>query len=171
MQLLAVRRLEPFLAGAERQRPVGAHLHIVVAGLEGLVVERIGLGVRPARGPDHGLVRIGKAAAAKVRHRIGLAPDHVVEDPEADILQDRSDPKNVVIGADHPQRGGRLHHAPAGDEPGAGEVVIGRKAGEFVPVVIDRIDAGIVGTLEIAAQLQIIGRVGEDQIDALRRQL
>src|SRR5262249_18458452 len=33
MQLLAAAVLEPLLAGAERQRPVGARLHVVVAGL------------------------------------------------------------------------------------------------------------------------------------------
>ena len=116
-------------------------------------------------------MRIGEAAAAEIRHRIGFAPDDVVEDPEAEVLEHRADAEDVVIGADHPQRGARLHHAPAGGEPGAGEIVIGGEAGELVPVVVDGIDAGIVGPLEVALQLQIIGRIGEDEIDASGRQL
>ena len=116
-------------------------------------------------------MRVGEAAAAEVRHRIGLAPHHVVENPEAEILQDRADAEDVVIGADHPQRRRRLHHAAAGDQPGAGEVVIGGKARELVPVVVDRVDARIVGTLEVALKLQIVGRIGEDEIDRFRRQL
>ena len=56
-------------------------------------------------------------------------------------------------------------------QPGAGEIVVGGEARELVPVVVDRVDARIVGTLEVALQLQVIGRIGEDQVDALRRQL
>jgi uncharacterized membrane-anchored protein len=66
-------------------------------------------------------VRVGEAAAAEVRHRVGLAPDHVVEDPEAEILQRRADAEDVVIGADHPDRAVGLQHAALGEQPGAGE--------------------------------------------------
>ena len=38
-------------------------------------------------------------------------------------------------------------------------------------MVVDRVDARIIGTLEVALQLQVIGRVGEHEIDALGRQL
>src|SRR5262249_12893920 len=84
MQLLAVAVLEPLLAGAQRQRPVGAHLDVLVAGLERFVIERVALAAGVARRPDHGLMRVGEAPAAEVRHRVGLAPDNVVENPEAD---------------------------------------------------------------------------------------
>ena len=171
MQLLAVAAFEPFLAGAQRKQPIGAHLDIVVARLERFVVERIILGWSLPRRPDQCLVRVGEAAAAKIRHRVGFAPDDVVEDPQAEILEHGADAKDVVIGADHPQRGGGLHHAAAGGDPGAGEIVVSGETGELVPIVIDGVDAGIVGALEIALQLQIIGRVGEDEIDASRRQL
>ena len=113
-------------------------------------------------------MRIGEAAAAEIRHRVGFAPDDVVEDPEAEVLKDRADAEDIVVGADHPQRRARLHHPAAGGEPGAGEIVIGGEAGEFVPVVVDGIDAEIVGTLEIALELQIVRRIGEYQIDRLR---
>ena len=86
-------------------------------------------------------MRVGEAAAAKIRHRVGFAPDDIVEDPEAEVLKDRADAENVVIGADHPERRARLHHPAAGDEPGAGEIVIGGEACEFVPIVVDGVDA------------------------------
>ena len=86
-------------------------------------------------------------------------------------MQDRADAENVVVGTDHPERGRGLHHPPAGEEPGAGEIIVGGKAREFVPVVVDRIDARIVGALEVALELQIVGRVGEDEIDRLGREL
>ena len=41
VQLLAVAALEPLLAGAQRDQPVGAHLDVVVAGFQRLVVERV----------------------------------------------------------------------------------------------------------------------------------
>ena len=163
---LPSRPFKPLLAGAQRNEPVGAHLDIVVARLERLVVERIIALGGVARRPDQGLVRVGEAAAAEIRHRIGFAPDDVVEDPEAEILQHGADAKNVVIGADHPQRGGGLHHAAAGGEPGAGEIVVGGETGELVPIVVDGVDARIVGTLEVALELQIVRRIGEDEIDA-----
>ena len=56
-------------------------------------------------------------------------------------------------------------------EPGAGEFVVGLEARELIPVVVDRIDLGIVGALEIARKLQIVRRIGEDQIDRAGRQL
>jgi len=87
------------------------------------------------------------------------------------ILKKRADPEDIVIRADHPQRGIRLHHAPAGQEPGAGEIVIGAEACKFVPGVVDGIDAGIVRPLEVALQLQVIRRIGKDEIDASRGKL
>ena len=171
MQLLAVAALEPLLAGAQREGPVGAHLDVLVAGLQRLVVEGV------ARAPGSRVAQISVSCAlVKRRPRkfgIGfdLAPHHVVEDPEAEILQDRADAEDVVIGADHPQRAGGLQHAPAGGQPGAGEFVVGREARELVPVVVDGVDLGIVGTLEVALELQIVRRIGEDEIDAVGRQL
>ena len=170
MHLLAVSAFKPFVAGAQRDQPVGTRLHILVGGLEGLVVEGIALGFFVARGPDHGLVGIGEAAAAEIRHRIGLAPDDVIENPEAEVLHNGADAENIVVGADHPQRRRRFHDAAAGEQPGAGEIVIGGKGGELVPVVVDGIDMGFVGALEIALELQIVGRICKHQIDRTCRQ-
>ena len=113
---------------------------------------------------------VGEAPAAEVRHRVGFPPHHVVEDPIAEVLQHRADAEDVVIGADHPERAGGLQHALAGGQPGAGEIVVGGEARELVPVVIDRVDLGIVGTLEIALKLEVVGRVGENEIDAVGRE-
>ncbi len=34
-------------------------------------------------------------------------------------------------------------------------------------MVIDGVDLGIVGPQQLSAQLQVVGRIGEDQVDAL----
>ena len=103
--------LEPLGAGAERQKPIGADLAILVAGLQQFIVEGIVLGGGALRRPDQRFMRIGEAAAAKIRHRIGLAPDNIVQDPKAEILKDRPDPENIVVGADHEDRRVLLHEA------------------------------------------------------------
>ena len=76
--------------------------------------------------------------------------------------------KSVVIGADHPQRRRRLHHPAAGGEPGAREVIVGRKARELVPVVVDGVDMAVVRTLEVALELEVVGRIGKNEIDGSR---
>ena len=52
-----------------------------------------------------------------------------------------------------------------------GEIVIGRETRELVPVVGDRVDVRIVRPLQIVGELEIVGRIGEHQIDGTRRQL
>src|ERR1700761_2703688 len=99
MNLLAVLPLETFLARAQRNQPVGASLNVLVGGLQRFIVERVAFGLLVARGPDHGLVGIGEAAAAKVWHRIGLAPDDIIENPETEVLHDRADTEDIVVGA------------------------------------------------------------------------
>ncbi len=149
---------------ADGKQPVRAHLQIVVQGLHRIVIEGVArLGSH--RRPDQRLMRIGEAPPAKVRHGIGLAPDHVVEHPEAEILQRRADAEDVVIAADDPQRAGWLQHAAAGGKPVAGEGVVGGEASELVPIVVDGVDAAVVGPEQLAVELKIIGRIGEDEID------
>ncbi len=149
MDLAARLVLQALLAGAQRDEPVRADLDILVAGLESLVVEGVaGLGV--ARGPDQRLMGIGEPAAAKVRHRVRLAPDDVVQHPESEVLQRRADAEDVVVGADHPERAVRFQHAARGGEPGSREGVVGSKALELVPVVVDGVDAAVVGAVQFA---------------------
>ena len=156
---------EPFRAHADRQEPVGADLAILVAGLERLVIERIALGVGPPRRPDHRLVGVGEAPAAEVRHRIGFAPHDVVENPEAEILENGADAEDVVVGADDDDRGRGLHQPPDGGEPAAREGVILGEIGELVPVVVDRVDQALVGPRKRAFELQIVRGIGEHEVD------
>ena len=52
-------------------------------------------------------------------------------------------------------------------EPVAGEIVVGGEAVELVPIVVDRVDPAAFGPEQVAAELQIVGRVGEDHVDDL----
>jgi hypothetical protein len=110
-------------------------------------------------------MRVGKALAAKIRHRVGLAPDNVVKHPEAEVLQRRTHPENIVIAADYPQGAGILEKTLRGAQPGDGEAVIFGKAREPVPFFLDAVDARIVRAVQFAGKLEIVGRVGEDHID------
>ena len=114
--------------------------------------------------PDQRLMRIGEARALEVRHWVRLEPNNVVEQPEAEILKRRAEPEDVVIGADHPDRAVRLQHALAFGEPRAGELIVGGESVEAVPGVVHAIDARVVGPEKIAAKLEIIRRIGEDQL-------
>ena len=157
--------LDPLGPATDRQDPVGAHLEFVVERLHRPVVEGVAR-LLAGRGPDQGLVGVGEAGALEIGHRVGLAPDDVVEDPEPQVLEDRADPEDVVIAADHPQRTVRLEDALGFGQPGAGEIVISLKTGELVPRVVDRIHAAAVGTVEIAAELEVVGRIREHAVDA-----
>src|SRR5258708_32768150 len=117
VDLLAVSTFKAFLTGAERDQPIRARLHVFVGGLQGFVIESIPLGLFVSRRPDHGLVGISEAAAAEIRHWIGLAPDDVVENPEAQILHNRADAENIVVGTDHPPRRRPLQYPPARPQP------------------------------------------------------
>ncbi len=170
MRLLAGFVLQTLMAGADRHRPVRAHLQFVVQRLHRFVIEGVALLVARLGGPDHRLMRVGEAFAPEVRHRVRLAPDDVVQDPEAQVLQDRADAEDVVIGADDPQAAGVFQHVAGGREPVAGEAVVVGKARELVPFVIAGIDFGIVGTAQFAFELEVIGRVGKDEVDRPLRQ-
>ena len=167
VRLAATLVLQAFRPRANREQPIGAHLQIVVERLQRLIVERVLRRLIAAR-PDQRFVRVGEAAATEIRHRISLAPDHVIEQPEALVLQRRADPKNVVVGADHPQRAIGLQDTAAFGEPGAAELIVGLKARELVPVLVHAIDNGVVRPQQIAIELQVVGRIGEDEIDAFR---
>ena len=157
--------LQPFAAVADREHPVAAHLKLVVQRLHRAVVEVI-FRLLALAAPQQRLMRIGEARAAKVRHRIGFAPDDIVQDPEAEILQDRADAIDVVIAADHPQTAVGLQNALALRQPGPCEIVVSQEAFEAIPLVGDGIDMAAVGPVEIAAELEIVGRIGKDEIDA-----
>jgi hypothetical protein len=168
MHLLSVAVLQALAARAERQ-PVGAHLQVFVEDLQGVVVEG---GLASGRtSPPRSWSRGHSGNGCRGNSASGsTSARHVVQDPEAEILQDRADAEDVVVGADHPDRAVRLQHAAHGQQPGTGEGVIGVEAFELVPVVVARVDLRLVRPVQVAAELQIVGRIGEDQVDGPGRQ-
>ena len=116
-------------------------------------------------------MRIGKAAATEIRHRVGLAPDNVVQQPEIKVLDDAAKPVDVVIAANDPERAIRFQDAARLGKPGAAESVIGGEAVELVPVVLDTGNGRLIGAGQVAAKLQIVGRVGKHQIHRGGRKL
>src|SRR3546814_5289515 len=110
-------------------------------------------------------MRGGEARALEIGHRMGLAPDDVVQDPESLVLQLRADAKDVVIAADHPQRSIVLQDAARRLQPFGGEAVIGLESVELVPIVGHRVDAAAFRTEKVTTKLEIIGRIRKDQID------
>src|SRR3546814_2093473 len=108
-------------------------------------------------------MRIGETRALEIGHGIGLAPDNVVKDPEAPILQRCSHPKNVVVAADYPDGAVGLQYAPRLLQPGMGEGVVSAQRIEFVPIIIDRIHAPALGPEQIAAELKIIRWVRSEE--------
>ncbi len=71
-----------------------------------------------------------------------------------------------MIAADYPDRAVVLEDPPRLGQPVAGEIVIGSEAVELVPIIVAGIDLAALGPEEIAAQLEIIGRIGKDHVDA-----
>ena len=45
---------------------------------------------------------VGEPRAPEIGHGIGFAPNNVVQNPIAGVLNKGADAENVVIGADHP---------------------------------------------------------------------
>ena len=123
---LAPVAFQPLGTGADWQLPVGPHLNIAIQRLHRLIIECMARGLRTCR-PDQRLMRIGETAAAEIRHRIGLAPDNIVQDPEIQILENAAKTVNIVIAADHPQRAIRFQDAARFGKPGRREAVIGGK--------------------------------------------
>src|SRR5208282_69250 len=144
--------LEPLRTRAERDQPVAPHLELVIERFHRFVVEGVARALILGT-PDEGLVRIGEATATEIRHWVRLAPDHVVQDPEAELLKDSTDAEDVVVAADHPKGAVVLEGAPYGREPGMGERVVGGEIVELVPCGVDAIDAAIVRPVKLAREL------------------
>ena len=64
----------------------------------------------------------------------------------------------------------RLHGAMGGRQPVAGETVVIGEGGELVPVVVHRVHFALVGAGQAAFELEIVRRIGENQVDAAGRQ-
>ena len=74
--------------------------------------------------PDERFVGIGKTNTAEIGHGIRLYEYNIVQNPEAQILQNRSEAIDIVLCADHPECAGIFQDALASGEPEAGEAVI-----------------------------------------------
>ncbi len=164
MRLVAIAILGALAARADRKHPVAAHLEIVVERLHLAIIEGVArfliLGA-----PQQCLMGIGKTGAAEVGHRVGLAPDDVVQNPEVRILQQRPDAVDVMIAADHPDGAVVLQNAACFGEPFPGEIVVGRKAVELVPIIVAGIDLAALGPKQIPTELEVVGRIGENHVD------
>ena len=76
-----------------------------------------------------------------------------------------------MIRADNPKRAVWLQHAAAFGKPCTAERVVFGKIPKLVPRVIDAGDFRVVGPEKIACKLQIVRRIGKDEIDACARKL
>src|SRR5258706_8198335 len=121
--------------------------------------------------PQQGLVGVGEAHAAEVRHGVALNEDNVVEKPEIKILKYCPYTINIMVGSDHPDRAGVFEQPTARRKPIVREAVVCREVVEAIPGVVDRVDLGHIGAPEILLKLEVVGRVGEDQIDRFFGQL
>ena len=74
-----------------------------------------------------------------------------------------------MITADDPEPAIVLQDAPHRREPVAGKLVIGLEGVELVPIIVDRVDNGIVGPEKLTLKLEIIGRIGKHQIHRFLR--
>ena len=114
---------------------------------------------------------VGEAHAPKIGHRVAFYPHHVIQDPIAQFLQAVANGKYIVITAYHPQGAGRFKHSLALSQPLAGKALVGRQTLKFIPVLIHRVHLAHIGAPEFVLQLQVIGRVREDQVYGGGRQL
>src|SRR5215472_12109376 len=102
VRLSTIFVFEAFCTGANRNSPIRTHLKLVIQRLHRFVIERVGA-LRSLGRPDESFVRVGETPSAKIWHRVRLAPDDIVENPESEVLQDRADTEDVVIRADDPE--------------------------------------------------------------------
>jgi len=83
-----------------------------------------------------------------------------------------------MIAADHPDRAVIFQDTSGRGEPFARESVIGREAvqriaafaGELVPGIVDAVDLRVVRSVKITCELQVIGRIGKNDVDRTGRQ-
>ena len=89
---------------------------------------------------------IGETPPTEIRHGIGFPPDHVIQNPEIQILKNRTNPKNIMVTANDPDGSIRLEYTPCLGQPGMTERVISCERIELIPLFLDRIDMRMVGS-------------------------
>ena len=161
---------QPLAPAAQRKTPiVVAHLLAAVFGFHQRVLKDLAR-IDRFSSPNQRLGRVRESHAAEIGHRIRLAPNHIVQNPVAQILHQPPNAENVVIRADDPNRPVRAQHAAAFAQPLFAKIVVLLERFEFVPLVVDAVDARHVRAQQFVSQLQIVWRIGENQIDRFGRQ-
>jgi len=161
-----------------RNGPHGFHLLAAVDLLHVRVIEFVArLGI--FRGPDDGLGCVREVAAGKIGRGIGLHPGNIIKQLESELLHGEADGMNHVARAAYPDGAVRFQHALAGGEPLAIELMnlvipdpnrVKIGAGQFVPIAL--VDAHhAAGVARDAVVREKIRRVGENQVDRVRRNL
>ena len=102
-------------------------------------------------------MRIGKPPASEIRHRVRLAPNNIVQNPEIEILQQFANPENIVITANYPDRPIRFQHPARLGQPGCTKRIIGGKGIKLIPGISHRVDMALIRPRQITRQLQIMG--------------
>ena len=100
----------------------------------------------------------------------GLYQVMVFSNQKAEVLQQAADAEDVVVGAADPEGGAPFHQRAQRRKPGVGEFVVGGEIAHFVPLLGGAIDQRQVGAVEVVLELEVIGRIGEDEVDGIRRQ-
>ena len=77
-------------------------------------------------------MRIGEARPAKIRHGISLAPNHVVQHPKSHILDQGTQPIDIVITANDPDGAAILENTAALRQPLPTKGVIGLEEGSVI---------------------------------------
>jgi hypothetical protein len=72
-----------------------------------------------------------------------------------------------MIATDYPDSTGILQDTSAGAQPILGERIIGSEVTESIPVVVNCIDTGHIRPPQLLLKLQIVGRIGENEVNAV----
>ena len=107
-------------------------------------------------------MRVGESHPVEIRHRVGFDPNDVVENPKSKILHDCGDTVDIVIRPDDPDRARILEHALTSRQPLTRELIVLCETAELVPAVGHRVHFGLVGTIKILRELQVVRRIGEN---------
>ncbi len=70
-----------------------------------------------------------------------------------------------MVAADHPDRAVIFEDTPRLFQPMACEIVIGCKAVELIPLIVAGIDLAAFWPEQVAAQLEIVGRISKNHVD------
>lgn len=94
-------------------------------------------------------------------------PYHIIENPITEIHHYSASTKNVVVATNNPDCPGVFQHTTAFSKPSRRKIVIGLHIIKFVPLVINRINYGLVRPKKLVLELKVIGRISKNQVYGL----